>query len=228
MDLQSALVAALRIVLEEPERAFGILSDLRREALKSGARATASTVSRTLVFAAKMAGDADAELRFATEWHREDDSQESARILSRIRGEWVTPYVTPSAEVDALEERLVLLVKALLDQEIVLPTALLELAVIRNAAIALGALALAARCLDEIVLAALDSGDYPLALASARELVIEAPSARSFNVLGWAAIGAGERAECRRALEIALLKAIEEGDLVEGERAAAELAKIVF
>lgn len=221
MGSSGDIAAALRLVLDEPATAFDTLLRLRREALDAGASATASSVSRALVFAAKLAGDAGAELQFATEWHDQDGSESSARVLAAVRGAagLLAEEDVRSVEREDLDERLVLLVERILTANLDRSDAISELTSIRSEALGSGATRIAARCLDELILAATELGETQRALEMAHDLVTEMPSARAFNILGRAATIAGETAEARRAFELALSNATQEGNMDEAAQA---------
>lgn len=225
-NFSDRLAAALRLTLSDPTAGFTTLESLRQEARDSGARATASAASRALVFAAAIARDSAAELRFAIEWEQENPSEESARTLRAIRSRESLPG-TKDAEVSPLLERLALLVEKIVMARLEPELAIRELQKIRQEALSSDAgERVAMRCRDEMILVTLDVGHHDRALELGRDLVLEAPSARAFNLLGRAAIAAGEHREARRAFAVALVLADQEGDADERTEAQAAIARM--
>lgn len=226
MSFSAKLASALRMVLDEPIAAFEALQRLRKEAIDQGATGSAAAASRSLVLAAKLTGDAEAEVRFAKQWHDHEGSESSGRLLASLTARTPDSSLDERAidDRDDLQLRLVLLVERIVVAGLDRRIALQELKAVREEALRNRRYAIAARCLDEMILAARDLGEGATAWELAHDLVIEMPSARAFNMLGRAAAAVGEIGEARRAFELALSNANTEGDFDEASQASESIA----
>jgi hypothetical protein len=221
MDFAALLASALRRALSDPAGAFDEIQRLRAEALAVGATASAATATRSLVLAAVLARDAEAERRFAAEWHASDNSEASARAV-RLAGSRQKDV----AGEEAIREELALLVEKIVLQRCDARSALATLGALRRRALKADAMATASRCLDEMILASLDGGDTELARRLADDLVLEAPSARAFNMLGRAANACRDRSSAENAFTIADALAADEGDVDEASQAREALDRL--
>lgn len=219
-DFSQRLASALRLVPSDAAAAFQAIGSLRQEALAMNVYASVSAATRALVFAAALTGDKAAELRFLREWHSyvADAAQRALDAFMKTK--------CSQRDDSVLLERLAVLVEKIVMTSFDYDLVLRELGQIRTEALAGGDDRIASRCLDEIILLETQRGNVAGALELARDLILESPSARAFNMLGRAAYDVDEWLEARQAFDRARLLASEEGSLDEQASAIEGISRL--
>lgn len=201
MNDTDRMVAALRLATSDAQAAFELLKQVVAGARARGDTAAVSAGLRALVFAATLAGDHDAKLRFEAEWREATPGQHGGSL----------------AEPDQAAEKRARTEHALMSEVVMVAPSIPRETVqglerLRQKALGAGWSNVSRRCLETLIVAATRMGQFDRAVRLSFSLRTEVPSPYADYFLGRSLAFTGAVDASRETLKVALEGALANHD----------------